>query len=171
MTIHPLEMSAGRGILGFCPLWGCIVSLADRFEIESLRNEFNDAGVTGDPDRMAALFTTGGTWRIPAANVHFTGRAEIREGLARLRDLWDFFIQEAHSGTIELDGHQATGRTYVHELGRFRDGTSFTIHGVYHDRYEHTADGWKFAERVNEVLYSDDTPLPGKPGQPPAVVP
>jgi hypothetical protein len=32
---------------------------------------------------------------------------------------------------------------------------------VYHDRYQRTADGWKFTERVYEVKYLDTTPLAG----------
>jgi hypothetical protein len=34
---------------------------------------------------------------------------------------------------------------------------------VYHDRYERNPDGWKFAERVYQVLYLDTTPLAGSP--------
>jgi hypothetical protein len=29
------------------------------------------------------------------------------------------------------------------------------------DRYQRTTDGWKFSERVYEVLYEDTTPLAG----------
>jgi hypothetical protein len=32
---------------------------------------------------------------------------------------------------------------------------------VYHDRYQRTLDGWKFTERVDQVLYLDTAPLPG----------
>jgi len=32
---------------------------------------------------------------------------------------------------------------------------------VYHDRYQRTEDGWKFAERVYEARYLDTTPLTG----------
>jgi hypothetical protein len=32
---------------------------------------------------------------------------------------------------------------------------------VYHDRYQRTPDGWKFAERVYEVRYFDTTALAG----------
>jgi hypothetical protein len=34
---------------------------------------------------------------------------------------------------------------------------------VYHDRYQRTADGWKFTERVDQVLYVDTTALAGSP--------
>jgi hypothetical protein len=34
-------------------------------------------------------------------------------------------------------------------------------YAIYHDRYQRTPDGWKFAERVYEVRYLDSTPLAG----------
>lgn len=38
-----------------------------------------------------------------------------------------------------------------------RDGSSHLNYALYHDRYERTADGWKFSERVYEVRYLDST--------------
>jgi hypothetical protein len=55
----------------------------------------------------------------------------------------------------------AVGRAYIAEFGRMRDGSSHLNYSVYHDRYERTSDGWKFAERVYEVRYLDTTPLAG----------
>jgi len=135
--------------------------IADRVEIEALRGQFTDAGMTGDHDRFAGLFTEDGVWRIPGANVSFASRAEIRAGRERLAGGWQFFVQNTHAGVIELHGDTATGRTYVEELGRFRDGGSHHNYAVYHDRYRRTPDGWKFAERVYEIRYIDTTPLPG----------
>jgi ketosteroid isomerase-like protein len=138
-----------------------VEAVADRFEIEALRGEFTDAGMTHDYERFAALFTDDGVWRIPHADVLFTGREEIRAGIERLRGAWEFFVQNPHPGTIRLEATTAVGRSYVAELGRFRDGTSHTNFAVYHDRYRKTRDGWRFAERVYEVLYLDATPLHG----------
>ncbi|GAA3166170.1 hypothetical protein GCM10020001_109280 [Nonomuraea salmonea] len=42
-----------------------------------------------------------------------------------------------------------------------RDGGSHLNYAIYHDRYERTPEGWKFAERVYEVRYADSSPLPG----------
>src|SRR6478609_10335818 len=137
-------------------------AIADRVEIEALRAEFTDAGMMRDFDRMAALFTADGTWRIPDADVSITGRAEIRAGIERLRGLWEFFVQNTHPGFTRVDGDTASGRAYVVEFGRFRDGGSHLNYALYHDRYERTPDGWKFAERVYEVRYSDSSELMGK---------
>jgi hypothetical protein len=44
-----------------------------------------------------------------------------------------------------------------------RDGGSHLNYSVYHDRYQRTPEGWKFAERVDEIKYLDNTPLAGSP--------
>ena len=43
------------------------------------------------------------------------------------------------------------------------DGGSHLNYSVYHDRYQRTPDGWKFAERVDEVRYLDTSALAGSP--------
>jgi hypothetical protein len=78
----------------------------------------------------------------------------------------DFLVQNTHPGAIRLDGDTATGRAYMQELGRARDGRSELNYAIYHDRYQRTGEGWKFTERVYEVRYHDTTPLAGSP--PPA---
>jgi uncharacterized protein (TIGR02246 family) len=136
-------------------------AVIDRVEIEALRGEFTDAGMMHDYDRFASLFTVDGVWEIPEAGVRLCGREEIRAGIERLQANWEFFIQNPHPGTIQLDGDTATGRAYIAELGRFRDGGSHQNYAIYHDRYRRTAEGWRFAERVYEVRYHDVTPLAG----------
>ena len=75
--------------------------------------------------------------------------------------LLDYFVQTTHPGTIQLDGDTASGRAYISELIRFRDGRSELNYAIYHDRYRRTGDGWKFTERVYEVRYLDHSPLAG----------
>jgi ketosteroid isomerase-like protein len=136
-------------------------AIADRVEIEALRGEFTDAVMMGDYNRVASLFTQDGAVRIPDINAEAVSREEIRAGIERLQGLWDYFVQTTHPGTIQLDGDTASGRAYIAELGRFRDGRSELNYAVYHDRYQRTGDGWKFTERVYEVRYLDTTPLAG----------
>jgi ketosteroid isomerase-like protein len=136
-------------------------AVTDRVEIAALCAEYNDAGMMADHDRFAALFTQDAVLRWPHIDAEFVGRAEIRATIERLRGNWEFFVQNTHPGVLRLDGDTATGRVYVHEFGRLRDGGSHLNHSTYHDRYRRTPDGWKFAERVYEVRYVDTTPLPG----------
>jgi ketosteroid isomerase-like protein len=136
-------------------------AIADRFEIEALRGEFTDASLMRDWDRFASLFTQDGAWRMPHIDEELVSRVDIRAGVERLRGLWDYFLQTVHPGTIQLEGDTAVGRSYVSEFGRFRDGSSQLNYSVYHDRYQRAPGGWKFTERVYEVLYLDTTALAG----------
>lgn len=135
--------------------------IADRFEIEALRGEFTDAVMMHDYDRLASLFTEDGVVRILHINTEARSREEIRAGVERLQGLWDYFVQTTHLGTIRLLGDAALGRAYVSELGHMHNGHSELNYAVYHDRYQRTPDGWKFAERVYEVKYLDTTELSG----------
>jgi ketosteroid isomerase-like protein len=136
-------------------------AIADRVEIEALRGEFTDAAMMRDRPRLASLFTDDGALRMPNIPAEMIGPEEIRVGGERLQAQWDFFVQNTHPGTIQLDGDEATGRTYIQELARTLDGRQGLNYAVYHDRYRRTGDGWKFAERVYEVRYLDTSPLAG----------
>jgi ketosteroid isomerase-like protein len=136
-------------------------AIADRVEIEALRGEFSDATMMRDRARLASLFTEDGALRMPNVPAELVGREQIRAGGERLQALWEFFVQTTHPGTIQLDGDTATGRAYIQELIRLRDGSSHVNYAIYHDRYRRTPEGWKFSERVYEVRYLDTTPLAG----------
>jgi hypothetical protein len=45
-----------------------------------------------------------------------------------------------------------SGRAYLCELGRFRDGSLQLNYAIYHNRYQRTAEGWQFTERIYELL-------------------
>ena len=129
-------------------------AVADRVEIEALRAEYTDAAMMRDYDRFASLFTHDAAVRIPDAGIELSGRAQIRTGIERMQGGWEFFVQTTHPGPLQVDGDTATGRAYLSELGRLRDGTSVLNHAVYHDRYRRTGDGWRFTERVYEISTS-----------------
>jgi ketosteroid isomerase-like protein len=136
-------------------------AIADRVEIEALRGEFTDAAMMRDRARLAALFTEDGVLRMPNIPAELVGREEIRAGGERLQAQWEFFVQNTHPGTIQLDGDTAVGRAYLQEVLRTRDGHQGQNYAIYHDRYRRTDDGWKFEERVYEVRYLDTSPLAG----------
>jgi SnoaL-like domain len=110
---------------------------------------------------VASLFTQDGALRMPNIPVELAGREQIRAWGERVPALVDYFVQTTHPGTIQLDGDTASGRAYMQELIHFRDGRSELNYAIYHDRYQHTGDSWKFTERVYEVRYHDTTPLAG----------
>ncbi len=136
-------------------------AIADRVEIEALRGEFTDAVMMRDYDRVAVLFTPDGALRMPNVPVDLVGLDQIRAWGDRVPAFVDYLVQTTHPGIIRLDGDTASGRAYLQELIRLRDGSSHLNYAIYHDRYRRTADGWKFAERVYEIRYLDTTPLAG----------
>ena len=136
-------------------------AVADRVEIEALRGEFTDAAMMRDRARLASLFTPDGALRMPNIPADRVGREQFRAVGEQLQAQWDFVVQTTHPGTIALDGDTATGRAYIQELVRTRDGRQGLNYAIYHDRYRRTGDGWKFTERVYEVRYLDTTPLAG----------
>src|ERR1700746_2666605 len=109
-------------------------AVADRVEIEALRGEFSDAAMMRDRARLASLFTPDGALRMPNIPAEQVGREEIRAGGERLQEQWEFFVQTSHPGTIQLDGDTATGRTYIQELVRTREGRQGLNFAICHDR-------------------------------------
>jgi ketosteroid isomerase-like protein len=136
-------------------------AIADRVEIEALRGEYTDAVMMRDYDRVALLFTPDGALRMPNVPVELVGHEEIRGWGERVPAFVDFLVQTTHPGMIRLAGDAASGRAYLSELIRLRDGQSQVNYAIYHDHYQRTPDGWRFTERVYEVRYLDTTPLTG----------
>jgi hypothetical protein len=114
-----------------------------------------------DYDRVASLFTPDGAWRMPNIPAELAGQEEILAFGERVPGFVDILVQTTHPGMIRLDGDTASGRAYIQELIRLRDGSSELNYAIYHDRYQRTPDGWKFTERVYEIRYLDTTPLTG----------
>lgn len=141
-------------------------AIADRVEIEALRGEFTDAAMMRDYDRLALLFTPDGALRMPNIPAELEGQEAIRAWGRRVPDVVDFLVQNTHPGVIRLDGDTASGRAYMSEIGRSRDGREGLNYAIYHDRYQRTDDGWKFAERLYEVRYEDTSTLAGSPPRP-----
>ena len=141
-------------------------AIADRVEIEALRGEFTDSVMMRDYDRAASLFTHDGALRMPNVPVELVGQEQIRAWGERVPQLVEFLVQNTHPGSIRLDGDTASGRAYMSEVIRLLDGTSEVNYAIYHDRYQRTADGWKFTERVYEVRYHDTSPLAGSAPNP-----
>lgn len=135
-------------------------AVADRVEIEALRAEYTDAAMTRDYDRLAGLFADDGALRMPDVPVDLVGREAIRGWGERVPTVVELFVQTTHPGVIALDGDRATGRAYVHEVIRLRDGGAHLNYAVYHDRYRRTGEGWRFTERVYEIRYREDTAAP-----------
>jgi ketosteroid isomerase-like protein len=108
-------------------------AIADRVEIEALRGEYTDAVMMRNYDRVASLFTPDAALRMPNVPVELEGQEEIRAWGERVPALVDYFVQTTHPGMIRLEGDTASGRAYIQELVRFRNGRSELNYAIYHD--------------------------------------
>jgi SnoaL-like domain len=81
---------------------------------------------------MASLFAPDGALRMPHGNIELAGREQIRAFGGRRQDLVDYLVQTTHPGTIHIDGDTASGRAYMSELIRLRDGSSHLNYAIYH---------------------------------------
>jgi hypothetical protein len=95
---------------------------------------------------------------MPYVNAEAAGRDEIRAWGKRAQALVDCFVQTT-PGTTRLDGDTASGRAYIQELIRLRDGRSEL--NTPSTATSTPPDGWKLTERVYEVRHIDTTPLAG----------
>jgi hypothetical protein len=59
----------------------------------------------------------GGQRGIQASSQGVVSREDIRAAIERPQGLWDYLVQTPHSGTIQLQGDTAVGRSYIAEFG------------------------------------------------------
>jgi hypothetical protein len=76
-----------------------------------------------------------GSLLLPAAAAAYlprrlAGRDEIRAWGEKVPTFVDFLVQTTYPGIIALDGDLASGRAYMQELGRARDGRSALNYAV-----------------------------------------
>jgi hypothetical protein len=130
-----------------------LLDIADQLAIRDLLAEFADAVNRMAPDDLRALFTPEAEWSVTGWGDH-RGHDAIVEFLAGLLVRWDVIFHAIHSGRVRLDGGRAAGRWYISEFGRLKDGTEVRYAGVYHDDYVRTGDGWQFARRRFDGMFS-----------------
>lgn len=129
-----------------------LLDIADQLAIRDLLADFGDAVNRMVATDAGALFTSDGEWVVSGWGEH-RGRDEIVAFLAGLLDRWDVFLHLVHSGRVDLDGDRATGRWYISEFGRLKDGTEVKFAGVYRDDYVRGDSGWRFARRRYDSMF------------------
>jgi hypothetical protein len=130
------------------------VNLEDRFEIERRLFDYAYTFDTGDADGWAALFTEDGIWEaVPVAEpdvrtVVLTGREELRAFAERGASMQVLH----HQGSVvfdELTAESARTRSMVIVTMQVPEihAPQVMRHGVYHDDWVKTPDGWRVRHR------------------------
>jgi hypothetical protein len=124
--------------------------MTDREHIAALINEYAYRLDAGDLDGVAALFAD--------AELRSTRHDRVRRGASEARTLYEPVIlyedgtprtmHQLTNVTIDVDGDDATARTYFTVLQVTNLGLHPVLVGEYRDRFRRGAHGWQFRERV-----------------------
>lgn len=129
-----------------------LLDIADQLAIRDLLAEFTDAVNRMAPADAGALFTADGEWVVSGWGSH-SGQREIVTFLAGLLERWEVFLHIVHTGRTWLEGNRATGRWYISEFGKLKNGTEVKFAGVYHDDYVRVDGRWRFARRRYDSMF------------------
>ena len=118
--------------------------------VRRLQAAYADAVTRRDWDGVRALFE-------PDAIVHIDtrtrdpfvldGPAAVVEFIAGAIGRFTFFAFTILNATVEVDGHEASGRVYICELRTDADGAWSEAYGLYRDTYRRAEGQWRIAGR------------------------
>lgn len=125
-----------------------------RAACETLSHAYGHHADTGEPDKLAELFTPDGVFNRLGTKI--AGRDSIRAFIAnRPRDIWQTHRGSHFTFQLADDGRTATG-TLDLEMSRGKAGetqASETVYARYHDQFVLTDTGWKF--KLREVVLAE----------------
>ena len=138
--------------------------ISDRIEIDDLLKRYARAIDTKDWALLDTCF-------LPDAHVDYTSSGgakgsypEVRAWLEKALAPFAAMMHAISNTTLELDGDEASARTYVTNPMGFpkSDGSLhvFTVYAHYVDKLVRTQAGWRIAERIEKAVLMDGT-LPG----------
>jgi 3-phenylpropionate/cinnamic acid dioxygenase small subunit len=141
--------------------------ISDRIEIQDLFARYSFAIDERDWAALDTVFT-------PDARIDYSetggakgSLAEIKAWLPVALERFPMFQHMVATTKLELDGDEARSRTILFNpmTHKAEDGTEqvFFIGLWYRDRLVRTADGWRIAERYEEMGWSHNVPPMGAP--------
>ena len=134
----------------------------DEASIRNVIARFADAATRSDFEMFRAVWADDGEFIIGQAphGQHSTGADDNVALLRKLFTGMEFFVQFAVPGVIEIEGDEATTRTFVHEAAR-GSGHYYRNHCIAFDRLRREGDGWVFTSRSFQYLWLDTSPFAG----------
>lgn len=143
-----------------------IQRIADELSIRDLVARFANGCSPPDYEGFRKLWTpdpnTEAIWSLSEPFVmSSTGRDDIVAMLRKLLEMWDFFVQLVHSGVVEIDGDQATGRWILREVAKGPNETYYNNFAIYEDKYHRFEGKWYFTRRDYTYMFLDSGPFNG----------
>jgi uncharacterized protein (TIGR02246 family) len=127
--------------------------------IRQLHAVYVDAVWRQDIDAFADCFAEDAEWKI--AGAHVRGRAEIQNQLRIFLAASERVLMFPGTPILEIGSQTATGRIYVTEYIKRRDGSALRTIGVYYDHYVERSDRWRFQSRHWHLYYRGPPDLSG----------
>ena len=144
--------------------------------IRQLHARYIDAVWRKDFAAFRDCFTEDAEWKI--AGAHLRGRAAIGSQLEKLMTPHERILMFFGIPILQVGDGTASGRTYVTEIVKFKDGRTVRTIGIYFERFVEQKDRWRFKWRHWNLCYygapdfsaplqefPDFGPPPGMPGQ------
>jgi hypothetical protein len=136
-----------------------VLEVADELAIRDLNARYIDAVNRVDAVAWRATWAEAARWRI--FGTEFSGRDAILEIWKGAMSQFDFVVMALNSGTLEQSGGVVSGRWYVTEFLRSRDGSGRMVLGVYRDEYARESGTWRYALRSYHVIHQAAFDLSG----------
>jgi uncharacterized protein (TIGR02246 family) len=133
--------------------------VADELAIQSLVARYAEAVSAHDEALWAGTWADEGQWLVLGRSP--TGREEVVKVWNELMSGFEFVVQQATSGRVEIDGDTATGRWQILEFGKMKDGSAMMNIGFYRDECVREDGAWRFARRSFSPLYVGPPDLSG----------
>jgi ketosteroid isomerase-like protein len=132
----------------------------DEAAIQRTITRYSQAASLGQWDEVLTTYLPDGVWEIPHLGMRFAGHEAIRDALAAFFETMEYVLQMNAPALIEIAGDSASARSAIRECGKSagRD-EGFEYLGLYVDHLTHTADGWKFAQRIFQGVGTHYFPL------------
>ncbi|MET0427574.1 MAG: nuclear transport factor 2 family protein [Microvirga sp.] len=127
----------------------------DEAMIRNVIARYADVATRADYESFHSLWTDEGEFIIGEApkGHHATGPADTVALFRKLRAGKTFFVQFALPGVIDIDGDEATTRTFIHESAQGPDETYYRCHCIAFDRLQRSGENWLFRRRSFQNLW------------------
>ncbi len=124
---------------------------ADELAIRDLAARYIDAVNRVNQADWAATWSETAHWNLMGMEV--AGREAIVQLWVGAMSSFECALMMLNSGTVTLDGDRASGRWYVTEHLKPKEGAANLTLGVYDDEYRRENGQWLFARRHYNVMY------------------
>ncbi|MCP3735908.1 nuclear transport factor 2 family protein [Sphingomonas sp. RP10(2022)] len=136
--------------------------IGDRLEIQDLLARYSFAIDDRDWEALDSIFTADARIDYTQTGGAVGSLAQVKAWLPLALERFSRFQHLVATSTLDLAGDRASGRTILFNPMVYRgaDGVeqTFFIGLWYRDVFVRTTDGWRIAERVEEMSWSHNVP-------------